>query len=561
MAGYSDIISGLEQKLGIPSGLFERLVQKESAFNPKAVSPAGAIGLSQLMPGTAKSLGVDPTDPEQNLEGGARYLKAMYDQFGSWPLALAAYNAGPGRVKAAGGVPNIPETQNYVAELTGMPTAANMLTSLLGGPAAGGKTDPDMAKLETATAEANAARDKAGQVHDANSAKIAAITGQPIPATPAAPTLGAMPKPPEQKLGDPLRVFGQFLPVLATLGSALGRNGAVNSLKAATAAINAAKANDREGLELAHQKWMDETKQVIEQNGQEIQKYQFALADKQATMQDRLAQLSMIAAQNQDSISGALIKQGNVDGLASLIQTKQAALKPVIEAYRIVEEADLKRKGLDIQQQNADTRAAAVEASSPMKKFQMAKQLRHEVDTSPIGKAYASLDQFNHVIENAAQKIEHAAPFVGNALGSQEQAAFLDAFTKIITGGQAIRGFTLRLNTEHAGLADKAQVMMQQLSHGGPLSARQEKEMIGVVRDYSKELQKQYDLEVGRAQKMAETYGIPGDQAVPLWQDPDAAPTAPGGKSYAVGDVIEQGGKKYRVTGGDPSDPDVEPVN
>lgn len=104
-------------RYGIPPDLFGRLVQAESAYNANALSPAGAIGLAQLMPGTAAYLGVDPRDPMQNLDGGARYLREQYDRFGDWRLAAAAYNAGPGNVQKHGGVPPFAETRNYVAKL------------------------------------------------------------------------------------------------------------------------------------------------------------------------------------------------------------------------------------------------------------------------------------------------------------------------------------------------------------------------------------------------------------------------------------------------------------
>lgn len=107
------------RKHGIPEDLFLRLVQQESGWNPNARSHKGAQGLAQLMPGTAAKLGVNPSDPIQNLEGGARYLRMMYNTFGSWRLALAAYNAGPGAVSKYKGVPPYRETKNYVRVIHG----------------------------------------------------------------------------------------------------------------------------------------------------------------------------------------------------------------------------------------------------------------------------------------------------------------------------------------------------------------------------------------------------------------------------------------------------------
>ena len=116
---YMGMAKEAARKHGVPEDLFLRLVQQESGWNPQAVSHKGAIGLAQLMPKTARLLRVDPTDPEQNLEGGARYLKEQYRTFGNWRLALAAYNAGPGAVKEYGGIPPYRETKDYVRIITG----------------------------------------------------------------------------------------------------------------------------------------------------------------------------------------------------------------------------------------------------------------------------------------------------------------------------------------------------------------------------------------------------------------------------------------------------------
>jgi soluble lytic murein transglycosylase-like protein len=100
--------------------LLEALVWQESRWRHDAISSAGAIGLAQLMPATARSLGVDPRDPIQNLAGGARYLRQQLDLFdGDVEKALAAYNAGPGRVLKAGGIPPIRETRAYVDAIVG----------------------------------------------------------------------------------------------------------------------------------------------------------------------------------------------------------------------------------------------------------------------------------------------------------------------------------------------------------------------------------------------------------------------------------------------------------
>jgi len=113
----AQLAAEIAENEGVPPALFIALVEAESSFDPDAISIKGAIGLTQLMPATAEELGVDPEDPLDNLSGGARYLAAQYRRFGSWDLALAAYNAGPTRVARTGGVPDIVETRNFVARV------------------------------------------------------------------------------------------------------------------------------------------------------------------------------------------------------------------------------------------------------------------------------------------------------------------------------------------------------------------------------------------------------------------------------------------------------------
>jgi soluble lytic murein transglycosylase-like protein len=124
---WADEAERAAKRHGIPVPLFHALIHQESRWKTDAVSPKGALGLAQLMPPTAAALGVDPHDPAQNLDGGARYLKAMFLKFGNWRLALAAYNAGPKAVERYEGVPPYSETTHYVAtvlEGAGLPPDA-----------------------------------------------------------------------------------------------------------------------------------------------------------------------------------------------------------------------------------------------------------------------------------------------------------------------------------------------------------------------------------------------------------------------------------------------------
>jgi hypothetical protein len=124
VAAYADQFAQAEQAYGLPSGLLAAVAQQESGGNPSAVSPAGAQGLMQLMPATASSYGVNAFDPAQAILAAAKIFHANLAEFhNSVPLALAAYNAGPGAVQQYGGIPPYSETQNYVQRITAMMAA------------------------------------------------------------------------------------------------------------------------------------------------------------------------------------------------------------------------------------------------------------------------------------------------------------------------------------------------------------------------------------------------------------------------------------------------------
>lgn len=112
---YDPLVLRVGRDIGIPPALVKAVIHAESAFDPGAVSHKGAMGLMQLMPSTARSMGVrHPFSAEQNVSGGARYLRGLHEQYGNWTMALAAYNAGPAAVNRFGGVPPYRETQTYV---------------------------------------------------------------------------------------------------------------------------------------------------------------------------------------------------------------------------------------------------------------------------------------------------------------------------------------------------------------------------------------------------------------------------------------------------------------
>jgi hypothetical protein len=164
--------------------LFQSLVKQESRFSNAAVSPVGAMGFCQLMPGTAGDLGVDPTDPLQNLDGGARYLATQLNTFGRIDFALAAYNAGPGNVQDYGGIPPFEETQNYVRRISGyydqylsVITGADMTGTLAG-------VDGTSAEWgNMASSFIGYSGQQSGQI-DAAMARIAGVLAEAKPETP-----------------------------------------------------------------------------------------------------------------------------------------------------------------------------------------------------------------------------------------------------------------------------------------------------------------------------------------------------------------------------------------
>jgi len=117
---YDPLIQAAAADAGVPPALVKAIIHAESAFDASAISQKGAMGLMQLMPETARELGVEqPFRAEENVRGGSRYLRQLHDRYGSWTYTLAAYNAGPTAVDRAGGIPPYAETQQYVRRVLG----------------------------------------------------------------------------------------------------------------------------------------------------------------------------------------------------------------------------------------------------------------------------------------------------------------------------------------------------------------------------------------------------------------------------------------------------------
>lgn len=356
MPDYTKIIEGASSKTGVPADILTRLVQAESSGNSRAVSPKGAQGLTQLMPGTAKELGVtDPFDPEQNIYGGATYLAKMYQQFGSWPLALAAYNAGPGRAREAASWPAV---QQYVNKVMGMQNLQQTAQQII--------NDPQRAALLTQATEAGqkalASRQQATEQVQANQVRSREVLGQ-IAAdratAPAAPTLQDIPDAPKPKPAtNPLQVFGQVMPMMAVLGSALTRGGALSAMKTATAAMTAVKARDAEEVKAAHDRWKDELNRVAAQNDLEMSRYRTVMDNRKLTMDERLAELRAIAAENQDTLALAAFDRGDFDMFTKLIALRDGANKQVFDIISDVNDADEKRRERELRErENAPTLA------------------------------------------------------------------------------------------------------------------------------------------------------------------------------------------------------------
>lgn len=445
------------------------------------------------------------------------------------------------------------------ASIDTLPAAVRQALQTSGAFQAATASSPEAKALTAASGQASAANDAAADTVRQSQAKRSEILDEMRQdKVPDAPKLQDAPKaPPEEAQTDPLRVFQQFIPLLAAFGSATVKNGAVTSLNSATAAMTAAKSNDQQALERAHQKWMDDMQVTLHHNQTLMDQYRAVMDKKNMDRTQQMAELQGIAAANGDATTLANLSTGNLANLQGTWKVLDEAGSKLQSVYDKAQDRDLERKkfaadqsyrqqelglrreeiarqyaGLPpatqaydkwMEQHPGDFDGAANAAGQVAAKLNVSKAastekgIRQELEKSPLGKAYSQVDQFGRVIQDAKDKIEKGIP-----LSNIEQTGVMDAYQKIITGGNAIRGFQMKMATEHGSLLDKANVAAQQLGRGGLLSPQQLKDIVSVTDEYTKGMEEEYNSAVQRGIKQAESLGLPGDSVLPFSYNPPA---------------------------------------
>lgn len=341
-----------ETKYGIPNDLYFNLLTKGEKSGATAVSPKGAIGYAQLLPGTAKELGVDPWDPDQNVDGGGHYLRKMYDMFGDWRLATAAYNAGPGNVQKHKGVPNFPETMAYQSRIWGDQMPGTTPAS----PAPDAGTQKALSDYEKALPEYEKRMSDIDKELQSTHDQMQKVAATPLPERPKPPTIRDLPEPtdPKDYIKDPTRVLGQVLPGLAILSSLKGRRSAINAMGAAGAAMKAARERDQEAFERAHEQWKDKMQETLAENDQDRQKYLDIMEDRRMSLQEKTAELQTWATVSGNAQAQALIQQGKLGELYKYIQTRDQLGYRAAQVYDMSARQENDRQKLSLEQRKLE---------------------------------------------------------------------------------------------------------------------------------------------------------------------------------------------------------------
>ena len=264
----------------------------------------------------------------------AQVLKAPDPQASTAPDAQSA-------ALAAGAVPATTPPAAAPAAPSG---ALGRAVSIMGGAKDVVAADPLMKEAADAQAKDEAAKAAAAATIQQNNDQMTALVGQPDPERPSIPRLDKLPAAPVPEKKNPLRVFGELLPMIAALGALTTKEPALNALNAATAMINAAKAKDKEEEEKQRQTWKDQLALTVQNNQQLLSEYKLALDDRNLSMSDKMAKIQALAALNRDALTLASLQSGNLDGLVKLITLQTTATN--------------KLAGLVVDLQKADAEAA-----------------------------------------------------------------------------------------------------------------------------------------------------------------------------------------------------------
>lgn len=207
--------------------------------------------------------------------------------------------------------------------------------------------DPMAAQMASAIKQDAAAREQTAKAVEANMARKAEILATPDPARPAVPRLTPLPEAPEPVKRDPLRVFGQFLPMIAALGAVATKQPAVNALNAATAMVNAAKNNDKEETDRQRQSWLQNLQATVQGNNQILGEYRLALEDRNATVAEKMARVQAIAAQNQDLLTLATLRSGNLESMSKLLSLRNEGVKQLADVANTVMDEQFRRDKME----------------------------------------------------------------------------------------------------------------------------------------------------------------------------------------------------------------------
>jgi len=339
----------------------------ESGGNPDARSPVGAQGLMQIMPGTAKGLGVDVSTPRGNIHAGAELLAKYLAEYGGDPYKAAlAYHSGPkavatGRVGPEGARYETKYVNEFKNEGGVVPPGAKPLPQTLPDHAAvksGKPLDQSHAVMGFNASEfddlkkeafndplVRAADEAAGEEIKANN-RAASVIQQNIPEyaklrqrlreagkLPDDPNFQDLPTEKQVEIRDPMKALFQFMPMLALLGGAVNKRFSMAAMDAATAAMNAQKAGDYAKREEAHQQWMDATKRAVEGNSLMLNRYEIAMNRRKASMDEIKSEMEAIASENGDLVTLANLQKGNMEVISKAMDVHTKALEPIAKVY------------------------------------------------------------------------------------------------------------------------------------------------------------------------------------------------------------------------------------